>query len=226
MNRKQFVIGTLLVFAAIVVLVLYMNKQDSAVQENGGNQSGKQPSIENQPTVGEEEAPVSIIEFGDYKCPSCKAWGERVYPELEKDFINNGQVKFSYINVLFHGKESVLASLASEWVFKNHPDAFWNFHNALFAAQPASQQHDERWVTPEALATYAQATVPGIDLEKFNADLKEQKTLDEVKRDDQLVKEANIQFTPSIMINGVLIEDPFDYEAIVSQIEKELEKQK
>ncbi|OAB44747.1 hypothetical protein PGLA_04860 [Paenibacillus glacialis] len=66
-----------------------------------------------------------MIEFGDYKCPSCKAWSEHLYPQLMKEYVDTSKVKFAYINVLFHGEESELASLAVESVFDQDPEAFW-----------------------------------------------------------------------------------------------------
>lgn len=174
--------------------------------------------------MGETDAPVSIVEFGDYKCPSCKAWGETVFPQLEKEFIKKGKASFSYINVLFHGEESTLAALASESVYKQDPDSFWAFHNAVFAQQPETQQHDNQWVTPEKLVEIAKETAPEIDLKQLEEDINTEGTKEEVKKDDDLVKEFNVELTPTIIINGVMVEDPFDYEAIVSLIEKELEK--
>ncbi|MBS4178384.1 DsbA family protein [Bacillus sp. FJAT-49731] len=221
MNNKKIVIFTLVIFAAIVALVMVLNKGDKTTQETV---TVNHPSIENQPTMGDSNAAVSIIEFGDYKCPSCKAWGEKIFPQLEKDFIETGKAQFSFINVLFHGQESMLASLASESVYKQDPESFWDFHNAVFAAQPASQNHDEQWVTTEKLVEIAKTHAPDVDLKQLEEDINTGGTIEEVKIDDQLVKDTNVQFTPTIVINGVMVEDPFDYEAIVSIIDKGLEK--
>lgn len=210
---------TMVFIATIVIAVFLLNKEDQSIPSN----IGEHPPIEQQPTLGNEDATVSIVEFGDYKCPSCKAWGETVFPQLEEEYIQTGKVKFSYINVLFHGKESTLAALASESVYKQNPESFWAFHNAAFAAQPAVQNHDDQWVTPEKLVELAKANVPNIDTEQFREAINNENTMEEVKKDSDLVKEFEVAFTPTIMVNGVMLEDPFDYEAIVSLIEKELE---
>ncbi|WP_249317088.1 DsbA family protein [Bacillus sp. FJAT-50079] len=221
MSNKTIVISTLGLFVVIAAFVLFLNKEEKTEPTIT---TVNHPSIENQPTIGDEAAPVSVIEFGDYKCPSCKAWGEKIYPQLEKEYIKTGKITFSYMNVLFHGEESILASLASESVYKHHPEAFWPFHNALFAAQPTSQNHDEQWVTVESLLDIAQQSVPNIDIAQFKADITEGETAAEVAIDMELVKELDVQFTPTIVINGVMLEDPFDYDAIVTQIEKGLKK--
>lgn len=219
MNKNQllvvFTVGVVALIAVVFFLVNQSNEKEQTVDR------GDHVSIEGQPTLGDPNAKVSIVEFGDYKCPSCKQWGEMIYPQLKEDYLDNEDVSFSYINVLFHGQESILASLASESVYKQDPDSFWAFHKALYAAQP-EVQHDEVWVTVEKLKEIASETT-SVDLEQFEADLGENSTvLENVSIDDGLVKESGVQFTPSIMINGVMLEDPFDYDRIKQLIEQDL----
>ncbi len=228
-NSQKIVISTLILFAAIVGLVLFLNREDERTQETDQTTNSKgHPSIEGQPTLGGADAPVSIVEFGDYKCPSCKQWGETIYPKLIEDYVDTGKAKLSYINVLFHGKESILAALASESVYKQDPESFWAFHKAVFDAQPATEEHDNPWVTVDKLKEIAAKTAPNVDLAQLETDLNVDGTsvAEDVSKDDGLVKEFNVQFTPSIMVNGVMLEDPFDYETIVSLIEKGLEGDK
>jgi protein-disulfide isomerase len=221
-NSKKIVISTLVLFAAIVGLVLFLNREDETAQETEQTTDGKHPSIEEQPTLGKVDASVSIVEFGDYKCPSCKQWGETIYPKLIADYVDTGKASFSYINVLFHGEESILAALASESVYKQDPENFWAFHKAVFEAQPATQEHDKPWVTVDKMKEIAGATASKVDLAQLEADLNSEATsvAEEVSTDDGLVKEFNVPFTPTIIVDGVMLEDPFDYERIVSLIEE------
>ena len=115
---KFIVVLTIIILGLMTALVVINNMKSEA---NNNINFDKQPPIEGQPTLGESDAPVTVVEFGDFKCPACKAWGERVFPELIKDYVETGKVKFSYINVLFHGEESKLGSLAAESVFDRIP---------------------------------------------------------------------------------------------------------
>ncbi|WP_214700569.1 MULTISPECIES: DsbA family protein [unclassified Exiguobacterium] len=218
MKKNQWlVVMTIVAVALIAIVFVLLNQDESATVDRGDH-----VSIEGQPTLGDPEAKVSIVEFGDYKCPSCKQWGDTIYPQLKADYLDKEDVSFSYINVLFHGQESILASLASESVYEQDPESFWKFHKALYDAQPASQQHDNAWVTVEKLKEIASETT-SVDLAKLEQDLGEESTvLEKVSKDDGLVKENGVQFTPSIMINGVMLEDPFDYEQIQQLIEQDL----
>lgn len=218
MKQNQLLVLVTLVAVAIVAAFVVLTNQDEPQQAS--ETRGEHVSIQGQPTLGSSDARVSIVEFGDYKCPSCKQWGETIYPKLKADYLDGQDVSFSYINVLFHGQESILASLASESVYRQDPDSFWAFHKALYDAQPASAKHDEVWVTEERLVELAEATTD-VDLVAFADDLTEESTvLEQVSRDDGLVKQHKVAFTPSIMINGVMLEDPFDYEAIERLIEE------
>jgi protein-disulfide isomerase len=218
-NMKLVVLLTIVVLVVVAAVVIISNNKDDTTTTKTANQ----PSIEGQPTLGEKDAPVTVTEFGDFKCPSCKAWGEMVYPQLVKDYIDSGKVKLSFINVLFHGEESTLASIAAESVYKQAPDSYWDFHKALFNEQP--EGHDTLWVTPEKILEVAKA-FPEIDLKTLEEDMENQSTMDQVNIDEELVKEFNIELTPTIMINGTIIEDPFDYEKIKEVIDEELEGNK
>lgn len=212
------VILTLVFLGAMTALVVINNNTDSSNETT----FDKQPPIEGQPILGDSDAPVTVVEFGDFKCPACKAWGERVFPQLVNDYVATGKVKFAYINVLFHGKESELGSLAAEAVYEQNPESYWMFHKELYDAQPPRENHDDVWITNEKLLEIA-STIPGIDIEKLQESLKNQTGIEKINLDTTLVNEYNVQLTPTIMVNGTMLEDPFDYEKIKSLIDKELE---
>ncbi|GAB3797650.1 DsbA family protein [Virgibacillus kimchii] len=224
MNKKNnspfkfVVIITLVVVAVIIALVVITNNNSESDEETTID---KQPPIDGQPTLGDSEAPVTVVEFGDFKCPACKVWGEDIFPQLVSDYVDTGKVKFSYINVLFHGEESELGSLAAESVYKQNPDAYWEFHEALFNEQP-SENHDSSWITTEKLIEIADG-VSGIDTESLKSAIESNSEMDEVNKDSALVSEFEVQFTPTIMVNETIIEEPFNYEAITDAIENALE---
>ncbi len=65
--------------------------------------------------------------------------------------------------------------------------------------------------------------IPDIDVTQLEEDMKSQSVIDEVNKDSVLVEDFKVQQTPSIMVNGTMLDDPFDYEKIKSLINKELE---
>ncbi|KPB06049.1 DsbA family protein [Bacillus sp. CHD6a] len=199
---------------AAIIILTQATKEDAQSFEN-------MPDISGQPVLGEEDAPVTIVEFGDFKCPACKAWGESSYPQLVKDYVDSGKVKFVYINVLFHGQESALGAAAAEAVWKQNPDVYWDFHKQLFEEQP-SANHNSQWITTEKLIEIA-SNMDGIDMEQFKADLTSQEIVDAVRLDSDLTDEFKVAMTPTIMVNDQALTDPFDYEKMVEIIEQELD---
>jgi protein-disulfide isomerase len=216
-NMKFAVIVTIIAIALLAVIVVMSSKQNqdrSTVEKVDVDLTG-------QPTIGEEDAPVSIVEFGDFKCPSCKAWGETIYPKLVEDYLMAGDVKFSYVNVLFHGEESTIGALAAESVFKQDPESYWDFHKAVFNAQP-EVNHDDVWLSKEKMLELAK-DFPAIDQEQLTQDIEQKSTMPQVDIDEKLYTKHEVTQTPTIKINGMAIEDPFDYEKIKEMIDQELE---
>ena len=218
---KFAVIITLLLFAVLTALVIVNDKK---TETNTDISFETQPAIEGQPTLGETDAPVTVVEFGDFKCPACKAWGETVFPQLIEEYVDTGDVKFAYVNVLFHGDESKLGSLAAEAIYKQNPDSYWEFHKKLFKEQPEAD-HDSAWITMDKINEIA-GSIPGIDLKMLQEDMQSQSVINNVNKDEMLVNEFKVQQTPSIMVNGTMLTDPFDYEQIKILINKELEDSK
>jgi protein-disulfide isomerase len=211
---KYLVIITLLVAVLLAAIVMLNNKaqpKDETLESH--------PSTENQPTLGEQDAPVSIVEFGDFKCPACKAWGEQIYPKVKSDFIDTGKANLTYVNVLFHGEESILAAQASESVFKHDPESYWEFQKELYKEQPEGGNHDAAWVTVDKLVEVAEKTTD-MDIEQLKKDIEGEAAKDQLNIDTNLVEEFNVEQTPTIIINGTKLEDPYDYERIKSLIEE------
>lgn len=219
-NMKFTVILTIVAIALLAIITIFISNQTPDESE----MQREEVDLTGQPVLGQENAPVTVVEFGDFKCPSCKAWGETVYPQLVQDYIFSGDVKFSYVNVLFHGKESVLGSMAAESVYKQDPTVYWDFHKSLFDAQP-TENHDASWITIEKVLEIAKGT-PSINQEQLKQDVEQELTAEQVNVDKDLFTKHNVSQTPTININGITMEDPFDYEAIKEVIDRELEASK
>ncbi|MFD0682009.1 MULTISPECIES: DsbA family protein [unclassified Paenibacillus] len=216
-NSSKFMVILTLALVVLLISLFFVTKMSENVDRDTAIKN--MPSLDNQPVIGKSSAEVTIIEFGDYKCPSCKAYGEQVFPQLSKDFIDTGKARFSYINTPFHGEESKLGALAAESVFAQDKEAYWKFHKQLFDTQPR-ENHDAPWITTDVLLKLAAVYAPKVDVKKVEDDMKNQKTLPQVNIDEGLVQKYNIQQTPSIMIDGIMVKNPFDYNEITSLINK------
>jgi len=223
-SSKKNLGKTLVIYTSIIILLfvaLFLINRTATEEGEGLQRVDDQPAIVNQPFMGSESAKVTLVEFGDYKCPACKAWGERIYPRLKEQYIDTGKVKLVYVNTLFHGEESELGAMAAESVYSRNAEAFWPFHEALFKAQP-NEDHDGLWITDDKVLEIAGSIAPQIDLKQLKSDIANKQSELQIQRDNELIKNYKVKQTPTIMINGLILPDPFDIENIKSVIEQEL----
>lgn len=225
MNKNQNLSKKVVLYTTVIVglmVVLVVVNQLSTKKEQVQSFDDR-PSIEGQPTLGSPNAKVSVVEFGDYKCPACKAWSEQYFPRLKQDYIDTGKISFSFVNAMFHGGESRLAAMAAESVFAQDSQAFWTFNDELFKAQPEAD-HDAAWITTDKLLEIAEAHTPQIDRDKLLEDINNQTFLPQHEADNALIEKFNVEQTPTIIINGIKLSDPFDYEKIKEMIEEQLKE--
>jgi len=210
--------------AITALLVVVMGALLFVVNSDGGSNSANvhegAPPVDEQPTYGDENATVSVIEFGDYKCPACGTWDRDIFPELQADYLDSGDVSYSYVNYLGFREESLVSSLASHKVHNDASDEeFWDFHHELM--QTAGVQGSTIGID-EVLAI-AEGTAPSVDQDELRESIEQQEYMSEIEREHEMIEEFDVTGTPTIFINDVEVSDPFDYDAISEIIDEQLE---
>ncbi len=92
-------------------------------------------SVDDDPVLGDKNAPVTLIEFSDYECPFCKRHFDQVYPSLKKDYIDTGKVKmvFRDFPLSFHDPMATFEAKAANCAKDQGGDsAYFKFHDAIF----------------------------------------------------------------------------------------------
>lgn len=240
-GSKRFVIGVSLAAVALIGSLYYFSesqdlkvvkplaedtnsKTDKLYPEYEDIKSEKVEGFEldRQPFIGDEKAPITLIEFGDYKCPPCAEWANIVYPDLYKNYISTGKAKLYFINFQFLAPDSRLAGIAGEAIYKQNKEAFWDYNKAMYANQP---DKSETWATHNYLVNLVKENVKGIDYELFEKDLKEFNYFDEVKMDYEIAATQKVTGTPTVFVNGVKSDDP-TFDSIKRLIDKEIVENK
>jgi len=62
-------------------------------------------SADDDPSLGSDDAPVTMIEFSDFQCPFCKSFFERTLPEIKKQYVEAGKVRLVYRDFPIRGME-------------------------------------------------------------------------------------------------------------------------
>jgi len=176
--------------------------------------------LEDRPVLGEEDAPVTVIEFGDYKCSFCQEFEFEVKDRLAEDgYFEDGDVNFYYLHfpLPVDPVGSPNAALAAECVADQDHEEFWDYHSALFENQQLMDFDEENLVNLAEDNT-------DIDHEEFEQCLSNQETQSIVDQDRDAGTEAGVSSTPTVFVNGERVGD-WDYDSMVNVIEEELDNQ-
>ncbi|WEL19089.1 thioredoxin domain-containing protein [Candidatus Nanohalococcus occultus] len=179
--------------------------------------------LEGEPYQGSEDANVTVVEFGDYRCPVCEQFHSRVYPRLEEEYINTGDVKFYFINFAFldqnfPGDTSETAAVASECVYNQDEEQFWDFYDALYNNQGSE---NEDWATEDFMSELFNQSTSGLDHNQFQTCVANKQTLQEVRQDTRMGRSSGVTGTPSIYVNGDKLSS-WGYNTVARAIEEEL----
>ncbi len=175
------------------------------------------------PVMGSQDAPVKIVEMGDYKCPSCQYFTQEISPQLKKDFIDTGKVALYFSNYLIISPDgdSNTAALAAQSVFHQNKDEFWKYYEAIY-----KNQGDEstEWATPDFLVDLAKTEKINVDYDKLRKDIDEKTYQDEIDSQQKKARELNVMSTPTLFLNGEKASEQasMDYAELKPFIEKKL----
>ncbi len=85
---------------------------------------------DNDVVLGNSNAPVTIVEFGDFQCPFCSKFFKETESLIQKNYIDTGKVKMVFKTLAILGNESTNAGLAA-YCAKDQ-NKFWEFHDAIY----------------------------------------------------------------------------------------------
>ena len=158
----------------------------------------------NQPFLGKKSAPVSIIEFGDYKCPNCKNFSENVIPLIQKDLIDTGKAKLYFMNDAFINEDSFRSAKFAEAVFDElGNETFWKFHDLLYKSQPEEQKYEKMDIYDEKyLTNLLKEVASDEEVNKVVENFRAGKSDSAFNKDMDYAKKLNVTGTPTLFVDG------------------------
>lgn len=140
--------------------------------------------------MGSPSATLTLVEFSDFQCPSCKAADPVVKSVLAK-YVE--KIKFYYRHFPLSQHEFAMnAAIAAEAAGKQGVDKFWQYHDKLFDMSPDLSKEN----------LLAIATELNLDLAKFTADMESDTTRQKVLDDQADGTALGVNSTPTFFING------------------------
>jgi protein-disulfide isomerase len=163
-------------------------------QSNSSNTLSTQTLIENgSPMMGDPNAKITIVEWGDYQCTYCHLFHQNTKDQLIQEYVNTGKVNFVFRDFPLNGPDSVLAAEAAYCA--GDQNKYWQYHDELY-----NNWGGERtgWVNKKSLDQFA--TNVGLDLNQFDQCMSDKKYENKVLENRQFGQEIGIDGTPSFII--------------------------
>jgi Na+/H+ antiporter NhaA/protein-disulfide isomerase len=150
---------------------------------------------------GPFDAPVTLVEYGDFECPYCGR-AEPIVRELLTELGAEIRYVFRHLPLSDVHPHAQLAAEATEAA--GAQDKFWEMHDLLFDHQDA--------LTGRDLLRYAEDL--GLDVERFHKDLKRHEHAPRVARDVESAELSGVSGTPTFFINGQRHHGAYDVETL------------
>ena len=148
------------------------------------------------PIMGNHNAPITILEWGDYQCTFCYKFHQNTLDIINEDFIKTGKVNLVFKDFPLNGPDSLLAAEAAYCA--EDQEKYWQYHDELYKNWGGEKTG---WITRESLDKFAMTV--NLDLDKFNKCLDEHKYQNKVNSIHEFGKEIGIDATPSFLVfNG------------------------
>lgn len=210
-NSQKNIFVTSVVVAAVVLAGAFMYQPGERPTANVAITPATDPA--GNAVLGNPDAPVTLIIFGDYECPYC----ERAYSDAEAKirdtYVADGRVKmvFRDFPLNFHAA-AVPAAEAAQCA--GAQGQYWEYHDALF----------ERQTELATLDYSALASELKLDRPLFEACIRERTFKDEVRADLLAGQALGVSGTPATFVNGTLVAGAYPFEEYQRIIESELKK--
>ena len=201
----------------------FINNNSSLKQINPDDSN--QPNSDNQLIIGNKNAPVTMIEYADYKCPTCGELHQGAYKKLREEYIDTGQVNIVFRPYPVYAEDGARA-LQGSYCAKEQVK-FTVFHDAVFNYM--WDNHFKHGDYQKAIDTVLTDSVMkgilkkiDIDYDLYDQCLKSKKYEEAYLDDIYLAAPDDIRGTPSFVIAGQTVVGVQPYEVYKKLIEIEL----
>ncbi len=188
-----FVIVALVAFVTLASgTMLYRAKRLPVLTIPENSTASGTGSAESLHVRGRPDAPVTLMEFGDFQCPPCANLVEPIN-QLERDYRSRLRIVFRHLPLANHqhAREAALASEAASLQGR-----FWETHDLLYREQSVWSKASDVQVLFNSYAGML-----GLNIGRFKKDMESEQTRERVKSDERQAAALGLATTPTIFIN-------------------------
>lgn len=161
---------------------------------------------------GEQDAPVALVVWSDFRCPFCGRWERETAPVLQES-VDAGTLRIEWRDFPALGDESVIAAKAARAA--SQQGKFWQFHDRLFAIP-----HERGRITEKAMVAIADDL--GLDTAEFTTAMRSSAVTDAIAQDHATGSRIGVTGTPAFLVGDAVIVGAQPTESFVSAVEQAL----
>ncbi|SES28354.1 thioredoxin domain-containing protein [Salisediminibacterium halotolerans] len=206
------------ILIASLLLAVFVTACGGEDNEAADHQNEDHPAtspVEDEPIVvkGDEEAESEILLVTDYSCPYCVDWYMDILPEIEVNLVDEGVAQFRSAPVSFVDENSERLAAFDLAVKESAPEDYFAIAERLYA--DAEDDDVTNWGEP----SYQEEVLEDFGLDYD--DVMGAPVPDTDEFTNAYVEEHGFETVPAVIVDGELMEDSFDYDAIADAVNAE-----
>mgnify|MGYP001468632549 FL=1 len=187
---KIYFLAIPIIIGIVIGIGLTLNLESTP---NDSSILNKENLMQGSTILGNPDAKITIVEFGDYQCTFCYKFHDETMKKIDQKYIKTENVNFVYRDFPLNGPQSILASEASYCAQKQNK--FWEYHDTLYNNWGGE---NTGWITKNVLLGFANDIK--LDLDSFSQCLENSEFKQKVLDNEQFAREIGIDATPSFLI--------------------------
>jgi len=196
LNKKGIILGIIVISIIIGVGISMSSTDEESYDIDMTKTHGSISTALGSPILGDLDAPITIVEFGDYQCHQCYNWFHNTKPMIMRDYIETGKANLVFVDFAFLGRDSPKAAQATYCA--DDQGMYWEFHNSLYNSQES--KIDSGWANSERLKAFAFNL--NLDMNLFNECLDSENYSKRVQYNSQQARDNGVRGTPGFFIVG------------------------
>ncbi len=148
--------------------------------------------------VGNQDAPVRVVEMSDFGCGYCRKFHLETWPTLRREFVETGKVQWKvipFVTGMFAHSEA--ASMAAECALEQSPSAFEALEQHLWSDQSSWKKSDDA-----ATLLRGWAAEDDLDMNRYDSCISERRPSDRLQAGRDLARRLGVRGTPTFFILG------------------------
>ena len=195
-------IASVAIIVAFLALDIFNDDTELAVeltptiQESGPVKITASTFLENgSPILGNPNAPITMVEFGDYQCFFCNKFFHETEDSLLKNYIETGKIKVIFKDFTIIGADSITAANAAHCA--SDQGKFWEYHDTLYNHWTGE---NNGWASSDNLLQFAGDL--GLEIDQFSKCITDSKYSQSIAKSNQDAKDLGLTGTPAFFIIG------------------------